>query len=310
MGDPIWPLLKPFDWMGRTVAACRRLLPDNAREVPWLGFGYDHPDTFQFLNADQLFELGKTQEEIEAEAIAHLSSMPAQWKEYAPGKLLVYDADYFAAERVLDAGFLRDAAKLLGTTLLAVGIPRRHILLAAPAMGNGDDSAMLQFARLCQEFYTSGEAAPIAPFPLLVRDGEIIGRVQVELPPDDDAEPVAQGQQSEDEGITARAALFEGKNGTNVHLFIGVPRAERLGDVLMSTFSNLIEKTREIKDFSGVIEIFIHEGAPPDSPEVRKMCHDFELILKRAVDSKGLTTAAGKPLAVSLRYGEGEGADS
>jgi hypothetical protein len=71
--DGIYPCLKETPWsaLGPTV---RRPLADvdGAEWMPWLAFGDDRPDSFVFLQEDDLRQSGRSAADIEAEALANL----------------------------------------------------------------------------------------------------------------------------------------------------------------------------------------------------------------------------------------------
>ena len=140
MSDNLLPCLKVRDWEGREHTTCRVLWPDKPSEfMPWLAFGYDHPHTFEFLNEDKLKTLGMTEAQVETKALDNLRTRTSAWQSHdAPLgegktlKLLVCMDDFFAAERILDAEFMKEAQKKLGAPAILVGVPRRGLILAAP----------------------------------------------------------------------------------------------------------------------------------------------------------------------------------
>src|SRR5262245_48203180 len=101
MSEPLLPLLKESIWKGREYSICRPLM-DGKDDMPLLAFGYDRPNTFEFLTKDQ------PRDGAEAEALANLRRLPARWKVARSSggflgfgkkpQLLVYDGDFFAAE--------------------------------------------------------------------------------------------------------------------------------------------------------------------------------------------------------------------
>src|SRR4029434_6808915 len=98
--------------------------------MPWLAFGYDHPHTFEFLNEEKLKTLGMTEAQGEAQALSNLRKPTPAWQSHdAPLgegktlKLLVCLDDFFAAERILDPEFMKEAQRRLGAPAILVGIP-------------------------------------------------------------------------------------------------------------------------------------------------------------------------------------------
>src|SRR5262249_20828325 len=108
----ILPCLKEPGWAGQGDL-CRPLWDGiESAHMPWLAFGYDRPNTIEFLSRAKLEELKKTERDIEREAIRNLRLRKASWHPTQAKlgflkklKMLICGDDYFAAEKILDPGF-------------------------------------------------------------------------------------------------------------------------------------------------------------------------------------------------------------
>ena len=138
--DP--PCLKPADWDGARVVRLPAV-HDGRRGVAApavAGLGYDQPHTFEFLATSALAGLDKTLAQVEAEAIANLASRKATWQQTAVkvgpgGKLKVLSRRTTTSRPRRSWTRLRapGAKRLKDRTALAVGVPRRGLLMATTA---------------------------------------------------------------------------------------------------------------------------------------------------------------------------------
>ncbi|MBY0537690.1 MAG: hypothetical protein K2P88_17670 [Chitinophagaceae bacterium] len=122
----VYPILKPGDWIGIKAGAICQVLVGNA-ENPLLviGFGYDAPQNFVFLNGTDF----NTNEEIQVAisgAYQNLAAYEVALNEVVPGKVCIIDGKDFCAEKILDKPFMRALQNKLGGDHLMVSIPRRR----------------------------------------------------------------------------------------------------------------------------------------------------------------------------------------
>lgn len=180
--EPILPCLKEARW-GSTEKLARPLWRAAASpHMPWVGFGYDRPHSFEFLGRDSMAELGRYLDDIEREAVVNLGKRSASWQ---PTKvklgffkrltILACGDDFLAAERILDTAFMREAQRQLQARGLLVGIPRRGLLLAID--GEQGVKGAGPFATMVSAQFHGGESAPISPAVFGMKDGEIVGVV-------------------------------------------------------------------------------------------------------------------------------------
>ena len=169
--------LKPPGWAGADKTVCRPVLEGEktAAEVPLLAYGEDMPNSFAIFVKD-----GTREHEIDAlhaQAVETLKGVEVEVQEIdeSEGKLFVVSGSYFAAEKLLDADFMRGMHERLKSPLLVAGAPRKGLLfigdVRAPELMNG------LMAILAAE-HSKSASEPISPTPLIVSDGKIVGVVR------------------------------------------------------------------------------------------------------------------------------------
>ena len=179
--DEILPLLKDAAWPGREQSVCAPLTDLPIQDQPLVTFGWDRPETFEMLGRQD--PLAANLDVLRAAAAANLKKRAGSWQPieiklglFKTGRFLVCGDDFLAAERILDPDFLMQAQRTLDAKMLAVGIPRRGIIMAA---NGAQSSELLQrfLAAVAGQFHR-GEAPPITPTVFGVVDGAIVAHLQ------------------------------------------------------------------------------------------------------------------------------------
>lgn len=176
---PVYPWLVPPAWGGMATSATRPLLPaPDIPEIPFVALCYLMGDGRMFAGPERLTMLGCTRQQIDAEAVANLSRMAADWdvKEFPGMRMAVFQGDLLAAEHVLDVDFMKRGGGLLGADSgLAVAIPRRGIIMATDIQDREGAARLMTAARTV--FSEAGEEG-ITPLLFLVMHGILIGVVR------------------------------------------------------------------------------------------------------------------------------------
>lgn len=181
----IYPLLKAADWPYRDLAVIRRLEVGQKHEgLPWVAFGYDRPDEFEILTRQEFERLGLSLEELSRIALENLARRKAGWHplegeaaEAVGPRALACIGDELAAERVLDRDFMLRAQRRLNAAGLLAAIPRRGFLVVIPL--DAPKAAILNLVMNAQEQFHSGASAPITPLVFIVKDGDLVGMVDL-----------------------------------------------------------------------------------------------------------------------------------
>jgi len=176
----ILPLLKPADWNLKASMVHRPLTDMPAKNMPVVAYGWDRPNTFEMLGRERAG--GATPASLEGPAIEHLRKRTATWEkvEIKLGwlkkvRFLVCGDDFLAAERILDAEFLKQAQRQLGAKMLAVGIPRRGLLMACD--GAQSKEVLGRFSAAVAGQFHRGETPTITTLVFAVVDGAIVGHL-------------------------------------------------------------------------------------------------------------------------------------
>ncbi len=270
MTDNLLPCLKDRAWPGRDQTTCRVLWPDKASEyMPWLAFGFDHPHTFEFLNSDKLTELGLTEAQVEAQALANLRKRPAQWQSVDTpldgGKtltMLICMDDFFAAERIADPAFLKEAQRQLGVPAILVGAPRRGVMMAAAVQD--DEDVGRAFAAVVASQSHGGESAMVSPMLFVVSDGAIIGLMESIADAMAAQQPAGDGEAAEDADAPYVSAMTV-KNDAGkleVHIVGGGEDGDRLVRGFEDAFPQLFKKYNEDPAFARKVKFLVFGYTP------------------------------------------------
>ena len=179
---PILPILMAADWPASGAEIRRRLCPMPAHlAAPWVAWHQGSVDHPLFVGPARLAALGLTAETLEREALFNQTWKRASWRPCtleleghdAVNGLTVSD-DPYACERFLEPDFLQYGQLILRARALAVGLPHRGLLLAAPI----DDALQGGFLRMVEAYHAAaGPAAAVTPLVFAVEDGVVLGRI-------------------------------------------------------------------------------------------------------------------------------------
>jgi len=176
------PCLQQPAWQGKDRVVARPLWRESSPYVPWVALGYDQPSAFQFLDRARAPK-GRSPSELESEAIRNLLQRPVSWQDleldlggFRRLKMLVA-TDEFTAERILDPAFLLEAQRALDAAGLLVAIPRRGFLVVTALDANVE--RVHTFGAVAATQFQSGESEPITPALFTVRNGQVVGAVDV-----------------------------------------------------------------------------------------------------------------------------------
>jgi len=185
---PVFPVLKPASWPGAPSNLVRPLVPGLALPgQPLVAFNYPGSGLRPFVGPARLEKLGQTAEQLAQEALGNLSrnqpvcslttiNLPGGGAlEVASGP-----QDPFAVERILHAAFMRYLqAEVFKTEFLAVGIPGRPFLFAAP-LERALSGELLEVTRWTHGKLAEDSDDRLSPEVWVLSEGRLVGRVALE----------------------------------------------------------------------------------------------------------------------------------
>ena len=174
----IYPILKPGDWIGLKYGAVKKIiLGSEGQPQLVVGYGYDAPENFIFLNEDNIKD--KNLDDVIAEAYQNLDNYKVDINEVMPRKVAIVDGMDFCAEKILSKKFMLEMHQLLGSNELLVSIPRRRCMMITSAQD--DPAVMEQFKTVHLKTWgdDSYGNAPIINLYFEVKDGEITGHQEI-----------------------------------------------------------------------------------------------------------------------------------
>lgn len=180
----IYPIFKSPQWKPTAEGFSVRLqVPSDDPSIPWITLGRINSQDVHLLNGD-LAEAGQASgEELLQSAIENLSKRDANWHRVDPAsnhskrsEMLACTDDLLAPEHILDPGFVAAAHDTLNTEILAIGLPRRGLVVAMD--GRQPETSLMGFGALNLAEYHSGDSEPITPLTFLIAEGEFAGLMQ------------------------------------------------------------------------------------------------------------------------------------
>lgn len=170
--DDLLPFLMPPEWEPDGVLVHGPLVEAARGRIPWVVHtrGVDGPA----LRSDEL-EGGVVEQAIRLVAVRGLSARRRGWtvraEDLSSGTLgRMQHSEARAAEQILDPDFIAEARTALGCRRVALGVPRRGLLLAASA---DDERATAEFAAWVDAEHRSGRSEPLTSTVFVWVDGAI-----------------------------------------------------------------------------------------------------------------------------------------
>jgi hypothetical protein len=176
---PVLPSLRSKREAEACAVLWRPLLEGDLDDVPVIAYGHDGTHAFGLLLRT---EHEPRAEAVHAEAMANVRAQDVQVEELDDDELVVLavSGSFFATEKLLDRGFMRDLHDRLGAPLLAVGVPRRGLMLVASAMH--DPKHLVGFRAMVEDEHEEGGGRAISEVVLLVEDGVPTGIATLDQP--------------------------------------------------------------------------------------------------------------------------------
>lgn len=311
---PILPALKPYDWPARTYALSRPLIAfQGMPNVPWVGYGYNHPYSFEFISRESI--PGETPEEhiriIEQAALRNLRLRPLSWKLETVNlgifrrrlPLLIGSDDFLAAERILDPRAMLHAAEMLHTRRLAVGIPCRGVLVATKA--RLPKSLLRRFSAMVAAQYYKPRSAAISPTVFMVEDGQVIGAI---TGLEQAGQRMAQAEASREPEVYLNAVISADRDTgqETLHLLAGCHDFQRLTEALVPAFVQGAEEMSRRADFSGLVRVVLIPEMVPAEPELGQNIERLRQHLNGVIEELRLLTPSGQPVQICVVYGTPE----
>lgn len=185
----IYPILKEFHWSAKPYARHQPFHGIDRAPMPVIGYGFSEEGMYRFLTVTDRPD--QSLEDLHAEAVANLASVPAQWQQITP-TLLTGSGQDMSAEMILSPAFMAEARRLLQSDAVQVAIPRRTVIYACSATPGSREYE--EFANLVLHTWLDDSYgnAPITNLVLRYEGDRLVGAAELEPIP---ASPNAQSHQ-------------------------------------------------------------------------------------------------------------------
>lgn len=177
--NKVYPILKPGDWIGvKAGAVCQILVGTEENPNVVIGYGYDAPSNFVFLNFSDYADQNALKQVI-TQAYENLYTYEVELNEVVPNKVIIIDGSDFCSEKILDAGFMKALQDKMGGKELTVSIPRRRCMMVTTAFE--EQGIREQFLSVHQGTWDDDSYGnpPIINALFKVADGRIVGVQQL-----------------------------------------------------------------------------------------------------------------------------------
>jgi hypothetical protein len=171
--NKVFPILKPGDWVGIKAGALRQtIIGDKENPKLVVGFGYDAPNNFVFLNYSDYQEKEKLEKMVEA-AYNNLYNYKVTLNEVVPNKVIIIDGQDFCSEKILDVNFMKELQDKMGGDKLVVSIPRRRCMMVTNSFE--EEGIFEQFISVHKSTWSNDSYGnpPIMNSLFVIKNGEI-----------------------------------------------------------------------------------------------------------------------------------------
>ena len=153
------PILREQSWPHLETTLHRRLL--EGQGGPWVTYGWDSPKTVTRFGPQHL--AGRERPAIEAEALKNLKRKNFAPDELEPGVVII--PGEYCSEALLLPDVMRVCQRILGAKLIAVAVPKEHLLMCVDA---AEPPRVLKLMAGARAMFDEATGRRISPLPFLV----------------------------------------------------------------------------------------------------------------------------------------------
>jgi hypothetical protein len=169
-------------------------------DVPIVVVGVDGESTFAMMRREAIAQSVETALQT---ALANLADEEVERETITLGdqRIIVVTGSFYAAEKLLDRGFLQQLQGELGGELLAVATPARGELIVCADIGQ--PARLARFVAFARARFDSFVSAQLSPRVLLARDGLVVASAE---PPEPERDQLRAATEPASPGARAAAA--------------------------------------------------------------------------------------------------------
>jgi hypothetical protein len=214
-----------------------------------------------------------------------------------PGKtldVLVMDADFYNAERILNQKCMIEAQHKLHAPALWVGIPHQGMLVVTSAAPGQETLSV--FVQLIYIRFKQSTQPSITPSVFWMKDGQIIEQFGREH--EADFPPVATPM--DDVEVRRIVARPPGEVGFGVVLAVVGSEPSGVSSVVWSHIVAAINDTRSNEDFCGILRVMLSPEKMPDTKNQQRVIETLQGRFNGYMSDHHLTTIGGRPLSLQV----------
>lgn len=187
MSTKLLPILRSADWPAAVLAVSRPLFADRGvlegiATPPLVTFAYDTPEATYAVTWDALTDAEHSVDMLWWEAVSNVSRASVQWRvveRRADGTpRAIAGVGEYASEMILVRSTMLWLQEQLGARGLVVSIPLRGEILVQDAFGAELFEQIEALVRQTRVQFSEAGPDAIAPEPIVVHDGDIVGAVR------------------------------------------------------------------------------------------------------------------------------------
>jgi len=181
------PILRGADWPAAVLAVSRPLFddrsaPERSTTIPLVSFAYDTPEATYAVTWDSLTETGRSIDALWLEAVGNLARVAVQWRVVERradgGPRAIRGYGEYASETILVRSTMLWLQEQLGARGLLVSIPVRGEIFVQDAFAVEPFDDVVPLMKWTRERFVEAEQEGVAPEPLVIHEGEIVGAVR------------------------------------------------------------------------------------------------------------------------------------
>jgi hypothetical protein len=161
------PILREASWPHIDTVVHRRLVPGPVDVGPWVTFGRDSGAVIARFGPKDLG--GRTIAEVETDAIANLVAKESFTPKELKPRCIALSGEY-ACEAILVPAVMKQCARVLGSELICVAIPKEARFIAVPAE---DMQLVGELVGWTREMFDGAEGRRISPLPFIVNESAV-----------------------------------------------------------------------------------------------------------------------------------------
>lgn len=305
----VFPFLKPYGWSASTDVACRSLIEDlRSDAIPLVAFGYDKPTTIEYIRTSALPGLGLTLGQLEARAIENLRGRSPGWQTldvkigFFKKQRMLMAGGYLAPGMILIPEFMKSAHSQLKAELLAVGVPKKDMLIVTN--GIQPPELIARFVAAVQSEYQGAGKDAISQGVFTMSAGEFVGMIQAPGSPEH-APPATPANAEDQAEVHVRGMVVTSKDTQLKYVVLTITGKDlnKAVNAMAQALVGTLQQGATQSDFSGRVHFILDPDLVPDSKARQEIIGRISQYLLNAIQELKLGLSSGRAVELTMEWG-------